>query len=605
MNIGVIRSVFVTVSLACSIFFIGCYQDDAVLDEGAVGIEKSVYIPPVPSVQIPYYAGIGHFTLGSAQVNNSIHDAYTNNTATVFNTLKRGGKYGLRIRVEKSGGGTTSYSYRTYMWIDWNGNSVFDSNEEYILGDFDGTSSTGSLQKYHFSSVTVPADAVLGDILVRVRMQDVYSSQGPSANFLYGETEDFRISVIEPSGIPAVEIPYYAGITSVSLNGANNTSSMHDAYTNNMGSVFTSLDKNSSYSLTLCINKSGGGTTSYSYKTYMWIDWNGNSVFEAGEEYEVGEFGGSSSSGALSKYISTTITVPAAAVTGNITVRLKMQDVYSAQGPHMDFGYGETEDYMIAVNGGSVIPSVEIPYYAGIAHFTLGSAQVNNSIHDAYTDNTATVFNTLKRGGKYGLRIRVEKSGGGTTSYSYRTYMWIDWNGNSVFDSNEEYILGDFDGTSSTGSLQKYHFKTISVPADAVPGDILVRVKMQDVYSSSGPNTDFRFGETEDFRITVIEPSGIPVVEIPYYAGITRVMLNGANNTSSMHDAYTNNTGSVFTNLYKNSSYSLTLCINKSGGGTTSYSYKTYMWIDWNGNSVFEAGEEYEVGEFGGSSSSG
>ncbi|MCP4134934.1 MAG: hypothetical protein GY754_28425, partial [bacterium] len=99
----------------------------------------------------------------------------------------------------------------------------------------------------------------------------------------------------------------------------------------------------------LCINKSGGGTTSYSYKTYMWIDWNGNSVFEAGEEYEVGEFGGSSSSGALSKYISTTISVPATAVSGYITVRLKMQDTSSALGPHMDFRYGETEDYTIRV----------------------------------------------------------------------------------------------------------------------------------------------------------------------------------------------------------------------------------------------------------------
>ncbi|MCP4129844.1 MAG: hypothetical protein GY754_02395, partial [bacterium] len=296
MNIGVIRSVFLTISLACSVIFIGCYQDDAVLGEGAVDIEKSVYIPPVPSVEIPYYGGIGHFKLGASQVSNGIHDAYTNNTATVFNTLKRGGKYGLRIRVEKSGGGTTSYSYNTYMWIDWNGNSVFDSNEEYSIGEFKGSYSS-TLEKYHFKTISVPADAALGDILVRVRMQDAYSPQGPSADFRFGETEDFRITVIDPSGVPAVEVPYYAGITKVGLNGATNSSSMHDAYTNNTGSAFTNLYKNSSYSLYLCINKSGGGTTSYSYKTYMWIDWNGNSVFEAGEEYEVGEFGGSSSSG--------------------------------------------------------------------------------------------------------------------------------------------------------------------------------------------------------------------------------------------------------------------------------------------------------------------
>lgn len=90
--------------------------------------------------------------------------------------------------------GFSSGSYREYwrIWIDYNQNGTFDSNERIVSGY---SSSSGTLGV----TFTVPTSALAGPTRMRVSMK-YYSSQNPCETFSYGEVEDYTV-IVGSSGV--------------------------------------------------------------------------------------------------------------------------------------------------------------------------------------------------------------------------------------------------------------------------------------------------------------------------------------------------------------------------------------------------------------------
>jgi len=149
--------------------------------------------------------------------------AYTDFTSQ-STTLEQEGSYQLNVRVNTDG----NWTVNTKVWIDWNQNYEFEVSEEYSLGS--STNTTNGITSLSPLTIIVPIDATLGE--TRMRIVSVESSDpAPLAcgTQLYGEAEDYKLSIISPIGLP-VELLYFDGISNSSFNRLIwSTSSEHNS----------------------------------------------------------------------------------------------------------------------------------------------------------------------------------------------------------------------------------------------------------------------------------------------------------------------------------------------------------------------------------------
>lgn len=83
---------------------------------------------------------------------------------------------------------SNSYTEYWHIWIDWNADGSFDSDEEMVSTS---SSSNGELSE----SFTVPSSATVGSTVMRVTMK--YNDEATSCeSFSYGEVEDYTINVL-------------------------------------------------------------------------------------------------------------------------------------------------------------------------------------------------------------------------------------------------------------------------------------------------------------------------------------------------------------------------------------------------------------------------
>ena len=137
--------------------------------------------------------------------------AYTDFTSQ-STTLEQEGSYQLNVRVNTDG----NWTVNTKVWIDWNQNYEFEVSEEYSLGS--STNTTNGITSLSPLTIIVPIDATLGE--TRMRIVSVESSDpAPQAcgTQLYGEAEDYKLSIIPPTGLP-VELLYFYGTKYPSFN---------------------------------------------------------------------------------------------------------------------------------------------------------------------------------------------------------------------------------------------------------------------------------------------------------------------------------------------------------------------------------------------------
>jgi len=146
----------------------------------------------------PYSSGIvdgDHITnVTFNDINNTTTndgDAYSNFTSIIGNVTK-GEPYNLSVTAANTLNPGQGYA----AWIDWNGDGILQTTENVLLKAT--ANSTSQL-------VTIPSDAVTGDVLMRVLSVwnstpniDAYYSLG----YGYGEIEEYTIRISEPISLP-------------------------------------------------------------------------------------------------------------------------------------------------------------------------------------------------------------------------------------------------------------------------------------------------------------------------------------------------------------------------------------------------------------------
>ena len=112
-----------------------------------------------------------------------------------------------------------------------------------------------------------------------------------------------------------------------------------------------------------------------------------------------------------------------------------------------------------------------------------------------YSDYTS-ISTDVTQGMDYPITVNMNTDG----DYTCASMVWIDWNQNCIFDSNEAYDLGSATNTADgpTGNSPL----TITVPNDAIPGNTIMRVttKYQSAASSCENSHD---AEVEDYTVNV------------------------------------------------------------------------------------------------------
>ncbi|WP_440120794.1 reprolysin-like metallopeptidase [Tenacibaculum sp. Ill] len=146
-------------------------------------------------------------------------------------------------------------------------------------------------------------------------------------------------------------------------------------------------------------------------------------------------------------------------------------------------------DILLNVNDGLCNSSGNIVSQLSITNVTFNSINNNSNKTNGYSDFTSQNTDVV-RGENYNLTTSINTDG----NSNVKTFAWIDWNQNCVFDIDETYNL-----TSSSSLL-------ITVPEGIPTGSTIMRVSTK---LDSDPNScELSFnGEVEDYTITVLEPT--------------------------------------------------------------------------------------------------
>ena len=161
------------------------------------GISTPLQIVTGPCISTSYYgAGFGYYGMinsvnfntlshtGTGALASPYYAAYPASATTT--TVMAGVTYNLTLN--------TGYYNAAGAWFDWNNNAVFETTEYVSFGtNTSWTMWSGTV------AVTVPNNAFNGEIAMRIRTEYAgytLSSSSACTTLTYGETKDFRITII-------------------------------------------------------------------------------------------------------------------------------------------------------------------------------------------------------------------------------------------------------------------------------------------------------------------------------------------------------------------------------------------------------------------------
>ncbi len=144
-------------------------------------------------------------------------------------------------------------------------------------------------------------------------------------------------------------------------------------------------------------------------------------------------------------------------------------------------------------------PTAGSPWHQWISRVEFGSIHraSGKKPYSFYQDETFVMRNQ-----EYPIELTAKYSGQTWDAY-WR--VWIDWDQNGVFDSDEVAVeeIAPAPSASGGGSKKVVTEANISIPGDALPGTTRMRVTMKrDGYAEACE--DIPFGEIEDYLVTVL-----------------------------------------------------------------------------------------------------
>jgi hypothetical protein len=182
-------------------------------------------------------------------------DAYSDYTSIIANVTK-GEPYNLSITAANTLNPGQGYA----AWIDWNGDGTLQTSENVLLKPT--ANSTSQL-------ITIPSDAVTGDVLMRVLSVwnntpniDAYYSLG----YGYGEIEEYTIRISNPISLP-VELTQFEAV------GYPQWNVIKWSTASEQNSDYFSLESSTDGETWRQINKQSAAGNSTSELRYSYIDY--------------------------------------------------------------------------------------------------------------------------------------------------------------------------------------------------------------------------------------------------------------------------------------------------------------------------------------------
>ncbi|WP_064965684.1 GEVED domain-containing protein [Tenacibaculum ovolyticum] len=570
--------------------------------------------------------------------NNSVNDhtptaddGYEDFTSISTN-IKKTQDYQISVTINTAG-----YQDHCYVFIDWNQDFKFDNaTERYDLGNKTEDVSTATL------NITVPQNAILGETRMRVNIE-YYEGSAPNGDGAcnsdhkseWGETEDYTI-VVEEAPQPDFTLTDTTGHLSICNKAIN-----EQAFTIDYKTLF-GFNENVSFSVT--------GTPA-----------NTTSVFNPTSSNGSGSINltlSNLNNATVGDYIMT-VTATSASITKSV-------------------------DILFNVNDNICKSSGNLESQISLTNVKFGEIDNTSTKSTGYSDFRSMTSEVIK-GDKYKLTVNANSDGNKTT----KTFAWIDWNQNCLFDTDEKYDLGNVINTSGATTNSGLD---ITIPTNALIGTTILRISTK-LASDGDPNScELNFdGEVEDYTITITptfsltkKTEGLSICnkainEVEYKIdyktsndfnenvtlsatntpvnsnisfnsatissnGIVTFTVSNLNNVSvgdytikitgtstsitksvdlilSVNDNHCKSSGnlesqisltnvkfgeidntstkttgysdfrSISTGVVRGENYDLNTIINTDGDNTV----KTYAWIDWNQNCLFDANETYDL----------
>jgi hypothetical protein len=322
----------------------------------------------------------------------------------------------------------------------------------------------------------------------------------------------------------------------VKFNTINNTTTGSGGYAN-YTSISTSVNKGTAYALTLT---PAFAATAYTEYLNVYVDYNGDLDFaDAGELVY--------SSPGTTAAVSTSITIPTTAITGNVRMRVMMKDG-AITGPCESFTYGEVEDYTLAIQAGGTGTTCSAP--TGLVNSTIGTTTATVS----WAAATGATSYTLQ----YKQSTATSWTSVSTTSTSYNftglasatTYNWqVRTNcssGSSAYTAGANFTTQATISTSCTDSYETNN-------SFSAAKSITVNTNITALISSSTDVDWFKFSNTltaKNIRVTL---SNLPAdYDIKLYNSAGTLLATSANGGTSIETIKYNNgaVGTYYIQVY-------------------------------------------------------
>jgi len=175
-------------------------------------LEFSTNVEPITNVEFA-----GFTNRSDAAVDGSpAHEDFT----SVVGQVSAGESYDIILEANTNG----NFDSRFAVFIDWNQNDVFDTDEVYEITTII-TFSTGEDDQQAIQSIEVPVGAVVGQTRMRVKKKyGTVKYLDPCIGSFYGQTEDYTVNVagtLSNSTYDSADFTYYPnpvkGILSISI----------------------------------------------------------------------------------------------------------------------------------------------------------------------------------------------------------------------------------------------------------------------------------------------------------------------------------------------------------------------------------------------------
>ena len=375
----------------------------------------------------------------AASTSSPSYENYTTMTGNVV----QGETYPIRLKGNTNG----SYSGYFKVYADWNNNGVFEATEGYELGYVN--SSTGIDDKELLGSITVPSNAAVGN--TRMRVMKKFASQSiPACNLdSYGQAEDYTLIVAAAQVNVEVTVATQGNVPAAITANAGTlqlTASILPA----------TVDQNVTWSVT-----SGNTIASVSQTGLVTAITNGSVTVRATSVFDTAKF-------------------------GELVITITNQNVQFPF-PYCNIGIEDSDpDYI------EPITSVTFSNIANTSSAAIGATPV--------LEDFTNIIGNVAIGQTYPITVKGNTAGNFETNH---IRVYIDWNQNGTFDSNESYAIGTIRGSNGVDAISVT--ANIAVPQNALLGNTRMRIVKDYEEDNTNACNDIYMGQAEDYTLNVQE----------------------------------------------------------------------------------------------------